>query len=71
MVPLIRRNVWRLPQRRGSRGGGEEEGGKSGEEIALEREAADAIMRGQWGRERGVLNLYPLTFLLPTFFFFV
>ena len=50
VVPLIRKNVWRLPQRRGSGGRGGEEGGKSEEEIALEREAAEAIMRGQLRR---------------------
>ena len=55
VVPLIRKNVWRLPQRSGSGGQGKEEGGKSEEEIALEREAAEAIMRGQWGRESSLL----------------
>lgn len=47
VVPLIRKNVWRIPQKRekdGSRSSGRER--KSEEERALDKEAAEAIMKG-------------------------
>lgn len=46
LVPLIKKNVWRLPPgaRRGP-GGGEGQADKSEEDVALEKEAAEAIMR--------------------------
>ncbi len=54
VVPLIRKNVWRMPAGRregsGSSGTDKEGGGGGGEkceeEMKLEREAAEAIMRG-------------------------
>ena len=48
LVPLIKKNVWRLPPgaRRGP-GGGEGQADKSEEDVALEKEAAEAIMRGK------------------------
>ena len=46
VVPLIRQNKWRLPAKKGGEGlrQGEE---KSEEEVALEKEAAEAIMKGE------------------------
>ena len=47
VVPLIRKNVWRTPAGRRKEGTGRELGGeRTEEEKALEREAAEAIMRG-------------------------
>ena len=50
IVPLIKKNVWRLPpgSKRGT-GKEEEQAGKSEEDKALEKEAAEAIMRGKEG----------------------
>lgn len=46
VVPLIRQNRWILPAKKGGEGSrqGEE---KSEEEVALEKEAAEAIMKGE------------------------
>lgn len=51
VVPLIMKNVWRMPagRREGSKSSGtdrERGEGRSEEEMALEREAAEAIMKG-------------------------
>ena len=46
--------MWRLPpgSKRGP-GGGEGPGDKSEEDVALEKEAAEAIMRGKgWGQKK-------------------
>ncbi len=55
VVPLIRKNVWQMPggKKDGSRNSGtHEEGGEGRNEadIALEREAAEAILKGMTKR---------------------
>lgn len=46
VVPLIRQNRWRPPAKKGGEGSRQEKG-KSEEEVALEKEAAEAIMKGE------------------------
>ena len=46
VVPLIRQNRWRPPAKKGGEGSRQCEG-KSEEEVALEKEAAEAIMKGE------------------------
>ena len=46
VVPLIRQNRWRPPAKKGGEGSRQGEG-KSAEEVALEKEAAEAIMKGE------------------------
>lgn len=56
VVPLIRQNKWRLPPKKSEEGSGprEEEEGKSKDEVALEKEAVEAIMKGE--SKPGTLN---------------
>ena len=46
VVPLIRQNRWRSPAKKDGEGSRQGEG-KSEEEVALEKEAAEAIMKGE------------------------
>ena len=45
VVPLIRQNRWILPPKKGGEESRQGEG-KSEEEVALDKEAAEAIMKG-------------------------
>ena len=54
MVPFIAKNVWRTPvtgkkNPPPSESSGERDQGKSEEELQLDREAAEAVLRGEWG----------------------
>ena len=47
MIPLIRQTVWRVPEKEQAKDGGGKPGGKAEEELALDREAAEAIVKGE------------------------
>ena len=64
VVPLIRQNRWILPPKKDGEGSRQGEG-KSVEEVALDREAAEAIMKGEVTSNRvsPFLSLYHLQYV--------